>query len=75
MGSIAESLAEQPFGRCGIAQRGQQEVESFRAAARTIHGFEMVNMIRKGQVRWLAKSDIVGQVAFVLGLFGLGAAA
>jgi hypothetical protein len=35
----------------------------------------MVNMIRKGQVRWLAQGDIVGQVAFVVGLFGLGAAA
>lgn len=26
-------------------------------------------MIRKGQVRWLAKGDIAGQVAFVNGLF------
>ena len=28
-------------------------------------------MIRKGQVRWLAKDEIAGQVAFVAGLFGL----
>jgi hypothetical protein len=34
-----------------------------------------VNMIRKGQVRWLAKDDIPGQVAFVAGLFGLTVAA
>jgi hypothetical protein len=39
------------------------------------HFFEMVNMIRKGQMRWLAKSNIVGQVAFVAGLLGLEAAA
>jgi len=32
-------------------------------------------MIRKGQVRWLAKGDIVGQGAFAAGLLGLGAAA
>ncbi len=30
---------------------------------------------RKGQVRWLAKSDIAGQIAFIAGLFGLTAAA
>ena len=28
-------------------------------------------MIRKGQVRWLTKGDLVGQVAFVAGLFDL----
>jgi hypothetical protein len=30
-----------------------------------------MNMIRKGQVRWLAKGDIAGQAAFVDHLFGL----
>jgi hypothetical protein len=28
-------------------------------------------MIRKGQVRWVAKGDTVGQVVFVGRLFGL----
>jgi transposase, IS6 family len=55
--------------------RASQGFRSFRAAAKTIQGFQMVNMIRKGQVRWLPQGDIVGQVAFVVGLFGLGAAA
>ena len=36
-----------------------------------IPGIEAVNMIRKGQVRWLAKDEIAGQVVFVTGLFGL----
>ena len=36
-----------------------------------IQGIEAVNMIRKGQVRWLAKDEIARQVAFVAGLFGL----
>jgi hypothetical protein len=38
-------------------------------------GIETVNMVRKGQVRWLAKSDIAGQLAFIAGLFGLTAVA
>jgi transposase, IS6 family len=55
--------------------RASQGFRSFRAAARTIQGLEMVNMIRKGQMRWLAKGDIVGQVAFVAGLLELCPAA
>jgi len=35
----------------------------------------MMNMIRKGQMRWLAKGDIVGQVAFITGLLELDVAA
>jgi hypothetical protein len=31
----------------------------------------MINIIRKGQVRWLAKDDIAGQAAFVERLFGI----
>ena len=38
---------------------------SVDGALRTIAGYEAMNMIRKGQVRWLAKGDIVGQVRFV----------
>ena len=46
---------------------------SVDGALRTIAGYEAMNMIRKGQVRWLAKGDIVGQVRFVERLFGLAA--
>jgi IS6 family transposase len=51
--------------------RASQGFRSFHSAARTIQGIETVNMIRKGQIRWLAKDNIAGQVAFVTGLFGL----
>ena len=34
---------------------------SVDGALRTIAGYEAMNMIRKGQVRWLAKGDVVGQ--------------
>ena len=38
---------------------------SVDGAIRTIAGYEAMNMIRKGQVRWLGKGDIVGQVRFI----------
>jgi len=34
-----------------------------------------MNKIRKGQVRWLPKGNIAGQVPFVAGWLGLAAAA
>jgi hypothetical protein len=37
--------------------------------------FHSANMIRKGQIRWLPKNDILGQAAFIVGLFGLAIAA
>ena len=51
--------------------RAMQGFRAFHSAGRTIQGIETVNMIRKGQVRWLAKGDIAGQVAFVNSLFGI----
>jgi len=56
-----------------IERRGRacQDFRCFASATRTIQGIETVNMIRKGQVRWLAKDDIAGQIAFVAGLFEL----
>jgi transposase, IS6 family len=44
---------------------------SVEGALRTIAGYEAMNMIRKGQVRWLAKGDVVGQVRFVERTFGI----
>jgi len=46
---------------------------SFQTAWRTLQGIEMVNMIRKGRVKWLAKGDAVGQAFFIKVLFGLAA--
>jgi transposase-like protein len=42
-------------------------------AMNTIDGYEAMHMIRKGQVRWLPKGDVVGQRAFIHNLFGIGA--
>jgi transposase, IS6 family len=55
--------------------RASQGFRSFQAAWRTVQGIETVNMIRKGQIRWLPKNDILRQAAFIAGLFGLTIAA
>jgi transposase-like protein len=44
---------------------------SFAGAERTIQGYEAMHMIRKGQVRWLAKGDIAEQIRFIKCIFGL----
>ena len=47
---------------------------SVEGAVNTIAGYEAMHMIRKGQVRWLAKGDVIGQVRFIDQTFGLLAA-
>ncbi len=69
------NIVEQDHRAIKRRVRASQGFRSFDSAARTIQGIETVNMIRKGQVRWLSKDDIAGQVAFVAGLFGLTAVA
>jgi hypothetical protein len=44
---------------------------SFAGAERTIQRYEAMHMIRKGQVRWLAKGDIARTSRFVKCMFGL----
>jgi transposase, IS6 family len=46
---------------------------SFNTARRTIGGYEVMNMIRKGQVEGIGKGDIRGQVRFVADLFTVAA--
>ena len=46
---------------------------SFDGAWRTIQGYEAIHMIRKGQVRWLPKGDVVEQVQFINATLGLAA--
>jgi transposase-like protein len=44
---------------------------SFQTAWRTLQGFEVMNMIRKGQLQGVAKGDVRSQVALVAQLFGV----
>jgi transposase-like protein len=44
---------------------------SYATACKTIQGYEMMNMIRKGQMGGVAKGDIREQNQFIARLFGL----
>jgi len=46
---------------------------SVEGALNTIDGYEAMHMICEGQVRWLAKRDVLGQRAFIHTLFGIAA--
>jgi transposase-like protein len=46
---------------------------SSEGAWRTIEAYEAMRMIRKGQVRWLDKGDVIGQSQFINNLFGIAA--
>ena len=46
---------------------------SAEGALRTIDGYEAMHLIRKGQIRWLPKGDVVGQVRFIQTMFGIAA--
>ena len=44
-----------------------------QTTSRTLQGYEVMNMIRKGQVQGVAKGDIRGQIALVAKLFEVAA--
>ena len=46
---------------------------SFHTAWRTLRGYEVRHMIRKGQVREVARGDVVAQSQFIARLFGIAA--
>ena len=46
---------------------------STEGAWRTIEGYEAMHAIRKGQIRWLAKNDVIGQRQFIHSVFGIAA--
>jgi transposase-like protein len=53
--------------------RASQCFKRFNTAERTLEGIEAMNMIRKGQVKRLARSDAQGQAKFVASLFQIAA--
>ena len=46
---------------------------ALETAWRTLQGYEVMNMIRKGQMRGTEKGDSLGQAAFLASLFGVAA--
>src|SRR4051794_39551923 len=53
------------------AEQCESRLSLLAAAERIIQGYEAMHMIRKGQVRWLAKGDIAQQVRFIKCIFEL----
>jgi len=51
----------------------KQGFREFQAARRTIQGYEAMNIIRKGQVRWLSGSGVRRQNQFINELFEVAA--
>jgi IS6 family transposase len=51
--------------------RAKQWFREFHAARRTIQGYEAVNTLRKGQVRWVSGEDVRRQNQFIEKLFEL----
>ena len=56
--------------KCIVAR---QWCRSFDGALNTIAGYEAMNIIRKGQIRWLPKADIVGQIRCIERTLGIPA--
>ena len=46
---------------------------SFNTARRTLKGYEIMNMIRKGQIEGIKKGDVKGQNEFIENLFRIAA--
>ncbi len=46
---------------------------SFQTAWRTLQGYEIMNMMRKGQVQGVDKGDTIGQIAWIAKVFGVAA--
>ena len=53
--------------------KAKQSFREFRAARRTIEGYEAMHMIRKGQARWISDDDVRKQNQFIDKLFDLAA--
>jgi IS6 family transposase len=53
--------------------KAKQSFREFRAALRTIAGYEAMPMVRMGMARWLSNDDIRQQNRFIDQLFDLAA--
>ncbi len=47
--------------------------ESFNTARRTIKGYEIMNMMRKGQIKNVDKGAVIERVRFINQIFGVAA--
>src|SRR5215467_6980271 len=65
------NLIEQDHRALKRRVNAKQGLRSLEGARRTIAGYEVMHMIRKGQVRWLLKGDVSAQILFINLTLGL----
>jgi transposase-like protein len=59
--ATSNNIIEQDHRAIKVRVRASQGFRALHSACGTIEGVETMNMIRKGQIRWLSKNDISGQ--------------
>jgi transposase-like protein len=59
--ATSNNIIEQDHRAIKVRVRASQVFRALHSACGTIEGVETMNMIRKGQIRWLSKNDISGQ--------------
>jgi transposase-like protein len=67
------NIVEQDHRAIKRRVNASQGFRSFHGARRTIQGYEVVHIIRKGQVRWLPKGDVLGMILYLNETLGLRA--
>src|SRR3954463_13658734 len=67
------NIVEQDHRAIKRRVNASQGFRSFHGARRTIQGYEVVHMIRKGRVRWLPKGDVLALIVFLDQILGLSA--
>ena len=63
------NILEQDHRALNRRVKAKQSFREFRAARRTIEGYEAMHMIRKGQAQWVSDDDVRQQNQFIDKLF------
>jgi transposase-like protein len=62
---------EQDYRAIKRIVKPMMEFKSFNNARKTLSGIEVMNMMRKGQVKEVERGDVTAQTAFVCQIFGV----
>ena len=65
------NLVEQDHREHQTAREARDGFFSFETAWRTLQGFEIINMFRKGQIGGIEKGDSMKQATCIASLFGV----
>ena len=67
------NVIEQDYRNIKRMVKPMMGFKSFNSVRRTLSGVEVMNMIRKGQVKEIRKGDSVSQAKFIEEIFGVSA--